>query len=177
MKTLLTTALVFLSATLFSQTLNHNQLELGSSRPSNEFTEYIASNGESFKIGDKVTINQPSGNSNTFQYVLRNVATEVYTAGTDANNTEGELFKFRIGGTKKSGWEIWMVLKTGEAWRYQINIEQALAFKEIKSSILSREDAIAKLKESKDLLDLGLMTQEEYEAIKEKLTPIIMGGN
>jgi hypothetical protein len=177
MKTLLTVGLMVLSTTVFSQTLKHEQLELGSARPANDFTEYIASNGESFKIGNKVTINQPSGNSNTFQYILRNVATETYTAGTDANNTEGEILKFRVGGTKKAGWEIWMVLKTGEAWRYQVNIEQALAFKEIKSSILSREDAIAKLKESKDLFDLGLMTQEEYEAIKKELTPIIMGGN
>lgn len=42
---------------------------------------------------------------------------------------------------------------------------------------ISRAEAIAKLKEAKDLLDLGIMTQEEYDALKEKLTPVIMGGN
>ncbi|HGE5775897.1 hypothetical protein LIS90_13685 [Flavobacterium psychrophilum] len=38
---------------------------------------------------------------------------------------------------------------------------------------MTREEAIKKLKESKDLLDLEMMTLEEYNKIKEKLTPII----
>ncbi len=39
---------------------------------------------------------------------------------------------------------------------------------------MSRDEAIAKLKESKDLLDLGLMTEEYYNKLKSELTPIIM---
>jgi hypothetical protein len=42
---------------------------------------------------------------------------------------------------------------------------------------LNRAEAIAKLKEAKDLLDLNLMSQEEYEAMKNELTPIIRGEN
>jgi hypothetical protein len=42
---------------------------------------------------------------------------------------------------------------------------------------LTRAQAIAKLKESKDLLDLGLFTQEEYDELKKELTPIIMNKN
>jgi len=38
---------------------------------------------------------------------------------------------------------------------------------------MTREQAIAKLKEAKDLLDLGLMTEQEYNDLKIKLTPII----
>jgi len=38
---------------------------------------------------------------------------------------------------------------------------------------MSREDAIFKLKESKDLLDLEVITQEEYDKIKIELLPII----
>jgi hypothetical protein len=41
---------------------------------------------------------------------------------------------------------------------------------------LTRDEAIAKLKEAKDLLDLGLMSEQEYNAVKEELTPIIMPG-
>ena len=41
---------------------------------------------------------------------------------------------------------------------------------------MTREQAIDKLKESKDLFDLGLMNEEEYNLIKEELTPIIMGN-
>jgi hypothetical protein len=42
---------------------------------------------------------------------------------------------------------------------------------------ITREEAIAKLKEAKDLLDLDLMSQEEYDALREELTPIIRGSN
>lgn len=41
---------------------------------------------------------------------------------------------------------------------------------------MTRDQAIDKLKESKDLFDLGLMNEEEYNLIKEELTPIIMGN-
>ena len=36
-------------------------------------------------------------------------------------------------------------------------------------------EAISKLKESKELLDLELMTQEEYDIIRTELTPVIKG--
>lgn len=42
---------------------------------------------------------------------------------------------------------------------------------------MTREEAIAKLKEAKELVDLGLKTQEEFEALREKLSPIILDGN
>lgn len=176
MKYLITTLFLFSTVVIFGQTVTYDDIVNSPKRPSKNFTEYIASNGESFKIGQTVTINQPSGNSNTFQYISRQVATQVYTTSTDANNSDNELYKFRIGGTKKAGWEVYMVLKSGDAWRYIVELEQALTYKEIKSSILSREDAIAKLKEAKDLLDLDLMTQEEYDALRKKLTPIIRGN-
>lgn len=56
------------------------------------------------------------------------------------------------------------------------DFEKSVLAGEIKSlnAPLTREEAIAKLKESKDLLDLGLLTQPEYEKLKQELTPIIM---
>jgi hypothetical protein len=41
---------------------------------------------------------------------------------------------------------------------------------------LTRDEAIAKLKEAKDLMDLGLITEAEYNKLREELTPIIMGN-
>ncbi len=54
--------------------------------------------------------------------------------------------------------------------------EKSVLAGEIKSTNapLTREEAIAKLKESKDLLDLGIIAKEEYETLKEELTPIIV---
>lgn len=39
---------------------------------------------------------------------------------------------------------------------------------------MTREQAIAKLKEAKDLVDLGMMTKEDFEKLKIELTPLII---
>jgi hypothetical protein len=44
------------------------------------------------------------------------------------------------------------------------------------NALMTREQAISKLKESKDLLDLEMMTQKEYDKIKAELSPIIKGN-
>jgi hypothetical protein len=55
------------------------------------------------------------------------------------------------------------------------DLERSIRIGEIKTSRnqLTRAEAIAKLKEAKDLLDLEIMTREEYDKLKEELTPII----
>ena len=58
-----------------------------------------------------------------------------------------------------------------------LDIEKSLYLGEMMSSNhirLSREEAIKKLKESKDLMDLDLLSKEDYEKIRKDLTPIIM---
>lgn len=60
-----------------------------------------------------------------------------------------------------------------------LNLEKAISMGEIinPNSPMTRAEAIAKLKESKDLLELEMMTQEEYDKLKSKLAPIIRGEN
>jgi hypothetical protein len=60
-----------------------------------------------------------------------------------------------------------------------INLELAISKGEIinPNSPMTRAEAITKLKESKDLLELDMMTLKEYEKIKNELTPIIRGEN
>ena len=57
-----------------------------------------------------------------------------------------------------------------------IDIEKALSSGEIlnPNAPLSKEEAIKKLKESKDLMELDLLSKEEYEELKERLIPIIL---
>jgi len=64
------------------------------------------------------------------------------------------------------------------AGRTVLDIEKAINFREIvhPNAPLSRDEAIAKLKEGNDLLNLGLINQEEYEVLKKELSPIIMGN-
>lgn len=61
---------------------------------------------------------------------------------------------------------------------YAYNASRSISLGELEllKRLMTREEAIAKLKESKDLLDLGLLSQEEYDALKEELGKIIKGG-
>jgi len=57
-----------------------------------------------------------------------------------------------------------------------LDIEKALSSGEIvnKYAPLTREEAILKLKESKNLLDLDFLSQESYDSLRNKLSPIIL---
>ena len=56
------------------------------------------------------------------------------------------------------------------------SLERATSTGEIinPNKALTREQAIAKLKEAQDLMGLGMMSKEDFEALKAELTPIIM---
>ncbi|WP_299583774.1 hypothetical protein [uncultured Sunxiuqinia sp.] len=58
-----------------------------------------------------------------------------------------------------------------------VDYEKAVLAGEIRSlnAPITRDEAIAKLKEAKDLLDLGLMEEADYEKVKAELAPVIMG--
>lgn len=57
------------------------------------------------------------------------------------------------------------------------DVEKSILVGELvpKNMPMTRDQAISKLKESKELMDLEIITEEEYNKIKAKLTPIITG--
>ena len=57
-----------------------------------------------------------------------------------------------------------------------MNTELAIESGEIllKNRKMTREEAISKLKEAKELMEIDMMSKEEFEKLKKKLRPIIM---
>jgi hypothetical protein len=47
----------------------------------------------------------------------------------------------------------------------------------LKNRKMTREEAILELKEAKELMEIDMMTKEEFEKLKKKLRPIIMKKN
>ncbi len=103
-------------------------------------------------------------------------------------NMQGEIvviaeMKVVHKGSKKKPLELVVLLGEPNGRAFGINkymsvtdYEKAVLSGEIRSinSPMTRDEAIAKLKESKDLLDLGILSQPEYDKLKLELTPIIM---
>jgi hypothetical protein len=57
-----------------------------------------------------------------------------------------------------------------------LDYEKAILLNEIinPNRPMTKEEAIKKLKEAKDLLDLGMITQGKFDSLKVKLSPIIL---
>ena len=109
-------------------------------------------------------------------------------AGIDLSNETVLVQEIKVfhKGSKKKPLNVYMILGEINGKAFGLNkfltlndAEGAIELGEVylKNRKMTRDEALAKLKESKDLLDLEMMSQEEYDKIKAELTPIIMGKN
>jgi hypothetical protein len=107
--------------------------------------------GNESMTGDKIFI--------TKIYLGRISKKNPFKAGIEFNKVGGGRFL----GTKKLG---------------RANLEPALESGEIINGNrkMTRKEAIAKLKEAKELLDIEMISKEEFENLKTELTPIIRGN-
>ena len=164
--------------------------ELGSS----DLRVYRAKDGTVFRVGSPLIVGRPSTNSGSFTYLYYgklNAGNAMFSppqqlpASFQAEKVVIE--KIKIGHTKMSKKSPMLVLlfvenpdsPTTSNNRSIYNYEKALELGEVinPAAPISREEAIKKLKESKDLLDLGMLTQDKYDSIKAALSPVIMKGN
>jgi hypothetical protein len=144
------------------------------------FDEYLASDGHVYKVGDTLKIGRPSTNKTFgFIYVGNGVLVSQTPADVFSSGTSTTLKKIFLNGTWKMGFRISFGTDgvCGICPKYYINVEEALATNELKSFGMNRENAIAKLKEQKELLDLGMISKEDFEKIKTELTPYIMASS
>ncbi len=154
-----------------------------------EFNEYKCKDGSIIKTGDRLIIGKPSSGPNFSLLVygvasLENVlATGMHYVKGIAQTDEVIIEKIVVGHTRMSRKSPLTVnvycknekaMKTGNM-RTVLDFEKALLLGEIinPNAGITREQAIAKLKESKDLLDLQVISQTEYDSIKGALMPVI----
>ena len=147
----------------------------------------------SFKKGDPLTINKPSDPIlDDFTWIMigkfsvMNAMSAVKLTRAMSNKEvlidNIRVYKPAMGApatmvvdiTSKDGSNLGGIYKRGAIF----NLERAVATGEIinPNAPLNREQAIAKLKEAKELLEIDMMSQEEFDALKAELTPIIRGN-
>jgi hypothetical protein len=148
------------------------------------------SDGSILEVGDKVTFGKPVGGNRVAQINTGFVSGSVST--TEAYST---MIIGRLGMSIMAGVQ-WLpsagiiglnqkimeikktriILGDGSAFATILNVEGAFEIGELinPNAPLTRDKAITKLKEQKDLLDLDMITKEQFDKIKLELTPIIM---
>lgn len=67
----------------------------------------------------------------------------------------------------------YFIIKNNDAYISFLDKKKQKRSKE--SKVLKRDQAIKELKEAKELLDLGILSKEEYDELSKKLKPIILG--
>ncbi|WP_413513228.1 hypothetical protein [Myroides odoratus] len=166
MKKILTILTLFVACISVAQTAEYNKL----SQNNQSFTEYKSKNGDIIKVGDSLMIGKamdPDG----FRYISQ--------GGGRMHATHGgkpfTIHKIKSYGKEKSGFTIWISFKGYGLLTVDVDYENALEAGEIinPKGTLTRQQAIDKLKESKELLDLEVITQEQYNVIKEELIKYI----
>jgi hypothetical protein len=155
-------------STVFCQEIKFADL---ASAQRGEFTSYLGSDGAVYKIGDRVKIGVPSSNK-TFAFITEcdGFIMPITNLNASSRGTETEIKKIFVVGNKRVGYSVSFRTKglTGLS-NYTIQFENALSTGEVKGFGFSSDDALAQLKKGKDKLDLGLITQEEYDKLKSEL--------
>lgn len=178
MKKFLFLFFVGIASTSFAQTLTYEQVQ-NSTDPKNEllkeYEAYTASDGHTYSVGDKITIGVPSSNK-TCAFLISELAMfsggpmgvaatwsgykmEIKTIGVDRNKKRGATVSMRCNLTGLGG----IIVK----------FENALAAGEIVSEGMTRDKAIDEIKKAKELLELEVITQQEFDSIKAECVKYI----
>lgn len=146
----------------------------------NNLPEYKASNGITYHPGDTVRLARGSGHNGEFVYVQ--VAGLAQSTNPDDNNlgrtyAGANAFIKKIGNWKKKGADrFYFTVGVGLLTNYYLFIEDAIAKCEIADACIekaqpaeSKPDKYEQLKKLKELLDEGVINQEEFDKEKKKI--------
>lgn len=173
--TLILAFIVFVFSSAKAQVLKYEDLNTDK-RPKGKFESYEAKDGAIYKVGDKIRIGVPSSNK-TFAFISEGdgLLTTVTRASVDISGNEAEIKSITIYGNRRAGFSAVFRCKglVGLGDGLSVEIEDAIANGEVKSFGMTSDEALAELKKAKDKLDLGLITEEEYEKVKAELIKFI----
>ena len=134
------------------------------------YDEYISKDGSLYKTGDTIKISKPSLND---KYAFIN---DRFTQAPATSKISGNVFIIKniiVAGFKNTGYELCMTIYNPTSSDQILKFESAIENGEIKSKKMSSDDALTELKRYKDKLDLGLITQKEYDEKKTELSKLI----
>ncbi len=144
---------------------------------STKLKEYKASNGVTYKKGDTIKLNKGSNYNGSFNYVTMGgwavssnpEANKLPSTNTGLLCTIKKIKKFDTKRMKK----VIFVVGGGNITNYWIYIEDAIAACEVtpcnEKNSKKTEDKYDKLKKIKELLDMGALTQKEFDYEKSKI--------
>lgn len=151
--------------TISKYTINHLKL-----KGAILYDEYVSKDGSLYKIGDTIKINKPLSNGK-FTFI-----TDRFSLLPAESKLIGSLMIIKniiVVGFKSSGYELCMTINNAVTTDQSLKFEIAMENGEIKSKTNSSDDALIELKRFKDKLDLGLISQKEFNDKRSELSKFI----
>lgn len=135
-----------------------------------QYESYIPKTSDQINVGDTIQLGKPSGEFGFIYITQGGERVKATLAGNKVKITQIKSY-----GTKKAGYKLWVQFKGYGLVPVFVDYDTALETGEIVNprARMTREQAISKLKEAKDLLDLKMMTEAEYDSLKNQLAPLI----
>lgn len=132
------------------------------------FSQFKAKNGDIVNVGDTLIIGKASGQFG-FDFITQG-GERMHPSHAGKHVVITAFKQFGRKGQEKT----YLQFK-GFGLPVYIDYDNAIESKEIVNphGKLTREQAIVKLKEAKDLLDLQVITQAKYDSLKNSLAPVI----
>jgi len=152
----------------FSQSIEYNKpMKKGN------YSVYYAKNGTTVKIGDTLHINAPA--NDRYVYIEQGGT----SAGTILANKDIVISKIKVYGTKGHKPNVLIGFNGYGMLIVYMDYENAIEAGEVYNprGMMTRAQALAILKEKKELLDLELISQSDYNKIKTELSKIILSEN
>ena len=199
-KSILTVAMLLAVMSVKAQSIklsDTENLEVTSQLVNGErFNTLVFKDGSQVSVGDTLILGKPFNGSKDFDHVMfgqYNLA-KALTLGPPVymgQNSSGtkiivtSIFPYHTKLTRNSPVDVVLYVSEagasnfgGASNRTIWDVEQALSKGELinPKRAMTRDEAIATLKQQKDLLDLGMITQEEFNTKKNELAPIISGN-
>lgn len=156
-----------------------------------DLTSYVSSHGTTLKIGDRLIFGKPSTNTNQYTCCWFGKVTTASVLVSSpiplAGSFQAEevvvdrIAVYRSKMNKNTPLMVAVYVSNPNAPamaknRTIFDYEKAIQLYEVinPNQPMSRDEAIAKLKEAKDLLDLGIIDQKKYDSLKAAYTPLII---
>jgi hypothetical protein len=188
--------LIFVNTT-FAQLDDLNYLDLENPdivktiKRGQKFKSYTNKSGITFNLNDTLEIGNPENPQNVSKNLLGQIqygnftfitVTVIFETAQKFYSKEkviiNQIIVYKFGKSLRVIFEVNLLNKKEMMLPrlYIDNIDKAIELGEIifDNGQMTKEKAIKLLKEKKELLDLGIITQEEYNKFKNELTPIIL---
>lgn len=164
MKKIFTIILLLIASSIFAQIAEYGKIT------GNEFySSYIPKTGDRINVGDTLVIGKPLG-----EFGFTHITQGGQRVGNFMAGKKVVITQIKSYGKEKRGYTLWVQFK-GFGIPVFIDYDNALETGEIinPKARLTREQALLKLKDAKELLDLQIISQQQYDSIKNVLSQLI----